>query len=159
MDKKQEEMALMEYVSDSIIGEGRAVNGHLRKSPVLQFTCPTPPEQRHPSQQKPIGNGSNLRRKISRSASHIEAFGQNLDGKETKLISPKTLSISQNTRKISSSDGDMVISGHSQTPRIKSKNHPNGRKPSQDSIFESVFPSVPPLRQASINPGQKVVQV
>lgn len=152
-------MALMQFVSDSITGEGRPANGHLRKSPVLQFTCPTPPEQRHPPQQKSNGNGSNLRRKISRSASHIEVFGQNLDCRETKSISPKNLSITQNTRKISSSDGDMVTSGNSHTPRIKSKNHANGRKPSQDSIFEGIFPSVPPLRQPSINPGQKVVQV
>ena len=158
MDKKQEEIALMENVSDSLIGEARPLNGNLRKSPVLRFTCPTPPEQRVP-QQKSNGNGSNLRRKISMSASHIEGFAQNLEGNEARSLSPTNLSITANTRKISSSDGDMVSSGNCQGTFGKSKGQSNGRKISQDSIFESVFPSVPPLRQASINPGQKVVQV
>jgi len=159
MDIKPEEIALMEHVSDSCRSESRPANGHLRKSPVLQFTCPTPPEQRSLLQQSLNGNGSNLRRKISRSASHIEGYAENFEGQEGRSISPRNLSISPNTRKISSSDGDMVSSGNSQSSFVKSKQQSSAKRQSQSSIFESVFPSVPPLRQASINPGQKVVQV
>lgn len=155
MDKKPEEISLMENFSYDL----KHANGHLRTSPVLRFTCPTPPEQRNVLQPKPEGNGSNLRRKISRSASHISGYSQNFDEKGDGSYNSKSLDITHEARKISSSEGDMTEKRFPVSPFRHSKHQLNGRKISQGSIFESAFPAVPPLRQTSINPGQKVVQV
>ena len=155
MDKKPEEIALMENFSSSVPNESKQVNGNLRKSPVLRFTCPTPPEQRQASNAE--GNGSNLRRKISRSASHIAGF--NFEDRRDRSMTSNSLEITQETRKISSSEGNMAGRRSAASPPVKLKRQANRRKVSQGSIFESAFPAVPPLRQTSINPGQKVVQV
>ena len=159
MEKRLEEIALMEHFASSAGSESKPVNGHLKKSPVLRFTCPTPPEQRPSLQTNTEGNGSNLRRKISRSASHIAGFSQNFKEKGGNSDVNINLNMTQETRKISSSEGDMVGNRGASSPFVKQKHHANGKQISQSSIFENAFPSVPPLRQTSINPGQKVVQV
>ena len=158
MDGKPEEIALLEK---KIGKELLPANGHFRYSPKVQFTCPTPPEEELPSQTTSKGgsaNHSNLRRKISRSASHIPGgFAHNFDDRRSSLNADNNLGIMLDGRKISSSDGDMCGRMGPSDAFLKTKPCANG--PNQGSIFDIAYPAVPPLRQTSINPGQKVAQV
>ncbi|XP_065053048.1 potassium voltage-gated channel subfamily H member 6-like isoform X3 [Rhopilema esculentum] len=158
MDGKPEEIALLEK---KIGKELMPANGHFRYSPKVQFTCPTPPEEELPSQTTSKGgtaNQSNLRRKISRSASHIPGgFAHNTDDRRSSLNADNNLGILLDGRKISSSDGDMCGRIGPSDAFLKTKPPANGQN--QGSIFDIAYPAVPPLRQTSINPGQKVAQV
>ena len=162
METKPEEIALIER---AIAQEIKPINGHLKTQPTVKFTCPTPPDEKRGnrgSSDDADTNGTNLSRKLSRSASHIESFshslGRTFEGNRNRFGSGGILEITPEIRKISSSEGDLIgkeatdsLLHPKQTPLTKSKN--------QGSIFDIAFPSVPSLRQTSINPGQKVAQV